>query len=77
MDFEKRNSEVTNDDLTTAHPSSNKDHYNTNDSEIREGINNTKIQILLYQTMKMSKDLPLIIYNVPKRIITLKFKRHT
>ncbi|EEE49579.1 DNA mismatch repair endonuclease MutL [Staphylococcus capitis] len=40
MDFEKRNSEVTNDDLTTAHPSSNKDHYNTNDSEIREGINN-------------------------------------
>ncbi|MEJ7485461.1 DNA mismatch repair protein MutL, partial [Staphylococcus hominis] len=33
MDFEKRNSEVTNDDSTTAHPSSNKDHYNTNDSE--------------------------------------------
>lgn len=38
--FRKTKFEVTNDDLTTAHPSSNKDHYNTNDSEIREGINN-------------------------------------
>ena len=68
---------MTNDDLTTAHPSSNKDHYNTNDSEIREGINNYQDTNTTLSNHENEQDLPLIIYNVPKRIITLKFKRHT